>query len=233
MKTSLKSIVAGCSLSGLMAGSAHAFVLNTPVQEFVFGPDEAPFSQTATLNTFNQTGALLGVHVELSGGAAFTLTATSGGSPGTVLGMTEDASFSLVGLPSVSLSTAVPTYSVGSFALPASSSQSFTGGGTAPVVDVDLTALFQLAAYDVSAGAPATIDFTFNSDEAFSFMKSGSGLAGGSDVVAGGKARVWYVYDNFLPPPSMPEVSTSVSAAGFAAGVVALLWKGPRRGRTV
>jgi len=212
-------------LSTLACDRAHAFILNSPVQEFMFGPDGPTFSQTATLNTFNQPGILLGVHIELSGETAFTLTATSGDTPGTVFGMTEDVSFSLSGLPFASLSAMVPTYAVGSFALPANSSQSFTGSLATPVAATDLTELFELAAYDVSAGAPATVDFTFHSEESFSFMKSGSGLAAGSEVSSGGKVRVWYVYDNFQPPPEVPETTTALSSTAFAVGLLFYAWR--------
>jgi hypothetical protein len=196
--------------------SAKALILTTAPQVFMFGVDDLDFSQSASLATFNQPGTLTGVHIELSGGANFTLTATSGSKAGTITGMTENAAFSLTGLPFAALSTSIPTYTVGTFPLSTFSSMSFTSSGVAPLTSVDLSMIAQLNVYNVSAGAPLSIPFQFSAEETFAFTKAGSGLAAGSDASATGTARVWYTYESKTPPPPVPEVSTAVSAAAFA-----------------
>jgi hypothetical protein len=222
VQRSVRIAFAGALLaSGL---SAKALILTTAPQVFLFGANDLDFTQSASLATFNQPGTLTGVHIELSGGANFTLKATSGTKAGTINSMTEDVAFSLTGLPFTALSTSIPTYSVGTFALPASSSMSFTSSGIAPLTSVDLSMIAQLNVYNVSAGAPLSIPFQFFADETFNFNKKGSGLAAGSEATGTGSARVWYSYELQTPPPPVPEVSTAISAGAFTLiGAVFLL----------
>lgn len=197
--------------------NAHAVVVTTLAGDFTFGPSPLDYTQAASLAAFNGPGTLLGVRIELSGSADFILTATAKSTAGQVLWMTEDASFSITGLPFAGLTTSVPTYSVPGFALAANTSQVFNHSAAAPLVSVDLSAAFELAAYDMSLGAPANLAFLFSAEEFFDFRKSGSGLTAGSEATAGGNVRVYYTYDVLPPPPTpVPEVSTAVSAAAFA-----------------
>lgn len=211
------SLLRAACVATLLVGSlsSQALILTTASQTFVFGPGDLDYSESAALATFNEPGTLLGVHIELSGSSLFTLTANSKSNPGRILGMTEDTSFMVTGLPYVSLGTVTPTYTVGAFNLGANSTRTFTDTGVAPTVSADLSALFQLAAYDMSVGAPSSLPFQFDAFESFSYTKSGSGLSAGSDASATGTVSVWYTYELTSPPP-VPEVSTAVSAAGFA-----------------
>ena len=200
------------SLAGF---GAQALVLTTTPQVFECGPAASDFTHAAFLAAFDQPGTLLGVHLELSGRCDFVLTAEATGQAGTVLGMTEQATFSISGLPFAALSTTSPAYSVGPFDLAAGASVFFSDSLVATTQTLDLTEVLQIAAYDVSAGAPSSLPFLFMSDEHFFFDKTGSGLFGGSDVMGEGTVRVWYSYD-LSPPPPVPEVTTALSAGMFA-----------------
>jgi hypothetical protein len=219
---------AAALLIGVFA--TQATVVSTPPQVFHFGPAADNFMASAYLAAFDQVGTLLSVHLELSGEAAFVMTATSGANPGTVSSMTEKSLFSLTGLPfATPLGSASPTFSVAPFALAPNSSRSISGTVLAPLVSSDLTVFPDLNAYDVSKGAPAHLPFLFNSLEEFSFSKTGSGLFGGSDVLGLGTVTAWYTYENsthLVPPPPptvVPEMSSAVFAGAFAlVGIVRL-----------
>jgi hypothetical protein len=217
LKPSNRSLSVALASALSMAGfGAQALVLTTVPQVFLFGPADDNFTQSASLATFNQAGALLSVHIELSGLAEFVLTAKADHNEGTVLEMTEQSFFSLTGLPSALLTTSSPVYSVGPFGLVANESRSFIGTVTAPMASVDLTALFDLNAYDLSAGAPASLPLLFTSMSEFTFAKSGSDLSAGSAIIGQGSVSVSYTYETVQPPPAVPEVTTALSAGGFA-----------------
>jgi hypothetical protein len=225
-RNSIGVVVAAVMAAG--ASGARATVMTTAPQVFHFGPGDDNFTQSALLAAFDQAGTLLGVHLELEGQAGFLLTATSGSNPGTVLAMREQAFFSLSGLPSASLFIAAPLYTVAPFDLAPDSSRSFAGTFMPPSVSTNLSELFDLNAYDVSAGAPAYLPFLFTSLESFYFEKTGSGLFGGSDVVGQGTARAWYTYDSVPPPPpAVPEIGTAASTGAFI--LVGMMFMGVRK----
>lgn len=205
-------------LVSAMAGAigAQATVVTTTPQVFQFGPAADNFTRSASLAAFDQLGTLVGVHVELSGYVDFLLTATSAGTPGTVNHLQEQAYFSIAGLPSAPLETSSPAFVYGPFDLAAGSSQSFGATGVGPLISIDLSAILDLNAYDVSAGAPALLPFIFTSREVFAFDKSGSGLFAGSDVTGQGTVTAWYTYQIAPPPPpAIPEMNTAVSTGAF------------------
>ncbi len=219
----LKTAVIALGLLSV-GNNANAVIITSLAGTFPFAPGPLNFSQGASLFSYSGAGALLGVRIELSGSASGLLTTSNGGSlAGSVLLLTDNVSFDISGLPSATLNSAVPTFSVPSFTLAGNTTLTFPIAGSAPMVIVNLTAPADLAFYDFGMGAPASLPFVFKASEIFAFIKTSGDISGASRVSGQGLVNVFYTFDSIVPVGPVPEVSTALSAGCFALlGGVAL-----------